>query len=55
LESEIDKLRYRKEYYKEEITPKVVDEVCFGMIEEDIFELLNLVLTDSKSAVEFVQ
>ncbi len=55
LESEIDKLRYRKRYYNEEITPKVVDEVCFGMIEEDIFQLLDLALTDTKSAVQFIQ
>lgn len=55
LESEIDKLRYRKKYYNDEITPKVVDEVCFGMIEEDIFQLLDLAFTDAKSAVKFVQ
>lgn len=55
LESEIDKLRYRKKYYNDEITPKVVDEVCFGMIEEDIFQLLDLALTDTKSAVKFIQ
>ena len=55
LESEIDKLRYRKKYYNDEITSKVVDEVCFGMIEEDIFQLLNLALIDSKSAVKFIQ
>ena len=55
LESEIDKLRYRKKYYNEEITPKVVDEVCFGMIEEDVFQLLDLALDDPKSAVKFVQ
>ncbi len=55
LESEIDKLRYRKKYYNEEITPRVVDEVCFGMIEEDIFQLLDLALTDTKSAVKFIQ
>ena len=55
LGSEIDKLRYRKKYYNDEITSKVVDEVCFGMIEEDIFQLLNLALTDSKSAVKFIQ
>ena len=55
LESEIDKLRYRKKYYNDEITSKVVDELCFGMIEEDIFQLLNLALTDSKSAVKFIQ
>ena len=55
LESEIDKLRYRKKYYNDEITSKVVDEVCFGMIEEDIFQLLDLALTDTKSAVQFIQ
>ena len=55
LESEIDKLRYWKKYYWEEITPKVLDEVCFWMIEEDIFQLLDLALTDPKSAIKFVQ
>lgn len=55
LESEIDKLRYRKKYYNNEITSKVIDEVCFGMIEEDIFQLLDLALTDTKSAVQFIQ
>ena len=55
LESEIDKLRYRKKYYNDEITPKVVDELCFGMIEEDIFQLLDLALTDTKSAIQFIQ
>ena len=55
LESEIDKLRYWKKYYNEEITSEVVDEVCFGMIEEDIFQLLDLALTDSRWAVKFVQ
>ncbi len=55
LESEIDKLRYWKKYYKEEITSKVVDEVCFWMIEEDVFKLLDLALTDPKSAIKFVQ
>ena len=55
LESEIDKLRYRQKYYNDEITSKVVDEVCFGMIEEDIFQLLDLALTDTKSAIKFVQ
>ena len=55
LESEIDKLRYRKKYYDNEITMKVVDEICFGMIEEDIFQLLDLALTDPKSAINFIQ
>ena len=55
LESEIDKLRYRKKYYNDEITSKVVDEVCFWLIEEDIFQLLDLALTDTKSAIKFIQ
>ena len=55
LESEVDKLRYWKKYYWEEITTKVVEDVCFWMIEEDIFQLLDLALTKPKSAVEFVQ
>lgn len=55
LESEIDKLRYWKKNYNDEITTKVVDDVCFWMIEEDIFQLLDLSLTDPKSAVKFVQ
>jgi len=55
LESEIDKLRYWKKYYNEEITTKVVDDVCFGMIDEDIFQLLDLALTDTESAVKFIQ
>ena len=55
LESEIDKLRYRKKYYDNEITTKVVDEVCFGMIEEDVFQLLDLALTNPKSAIKFIQ
>lgn len=55
LESEIDKLRYWKQYYNEEITPYVIDEVCFWMIEEDVFKLLDLALNDPTSAVKFVQ
>ena len=55
LESEIDKLRYRKKYYNEEITTKVVDDVCFGMIEEDTFQLLDLALTDTSLAIKFIQ
>ena len=55
LESEIDKLRYWKKYYWKEITAEIVDEVCFGMIEEDIFQLLDFALTDPKSAVKFIQ
>ena len=55
LESEIDKLRYWKKYYWEGITTKVVEDVCFWMIEEDIFQLLDLALTKPESAVKFVQ
>jgi len=55
LFSEIEKLRYWKEYYNEEITQKIVDEVCFWIIEEDVFHLLDLILNDSKSAINFVQ
>ena len=55
LESEIDKLRYWKKYYNDEITPKVVEDVCFGMIEEDIFQLLDLALTDVRLAIKFVK
>ena len=55
LVSEIDKLRYRKNYYGEEITSKVVDDVCFWLMEEDIFKLLDLALTDTKSAIKFIQ
>ena len=55
LESEIDKLRYWKKYYGEAITSKVVEDVCFWMIEEDIFKLLDLALTDPKGAVKFIK
>ena len=55
LESEIDKLRYRKKYYGEEITPNIVEDICFGMIEEDIFQLLDLALNDTPSAIKFIQ
>ena len=55
LESEIDKLRYWKKYYWKEITPEIVEDVCFWMIEEDIFKLLDLALTNPKLAVKFVQ
>ena len=55
LESEVDKLRYWKKYCWEEITTNVVEDVCFGMIEEDIFQLLDLALTKPESAVKFVQ
>ena len=55
LESEVDKLRYWKKYYWEEVTTNVVEDVCFGMIEEDIFQLLDLALTKPESAVKFVQ
>ena len=40
---------------KKKFTSKVVDQVCFGMIDDDIFQLLDLVLTNPKSAVNFIQ
>lgn len=55
LESEIDKLRYWKHYYNEEITSNIIDEVCFWMIEEDVFKLLDLALTDPNLAVKLIQ
>lgn len=54
LSSEIDKLRYWKKYYWQEISPKIVENVCFGMIDEDVFKLLDLILTDSQSAIWFI-
>ena len=32
-----------------------MDEVCFGMIEEDVFQLLDLALINPKSAIKFIQ
>ena len=55
LASEIDKLRYRKQYYSKEITPEVVDQVCFGMIDEDVFKLLDLAITKPEMAVKSIQ
>ena len=37
------------------VTSDIVNEICFGMVEEDVFQLLDFVLTDSKSAISFVQ
>ena len=55
LASEIDKLRYRKQYYSKQITPEVVDEVCFWMIDEDVFKFLDLVVTNPESAIKSIQ
>ena len=55
LASEVDKLRYRKKYYSKDITSEVVEEVCFGMMEEDVFKLLDLALSDTNAAVKFIQ
>ena len=55
LVSELEKLNYRKKYYDKEVTSDIVNEICFGMVEEDVFQLLDFVLTDSKSAISFVQ
>ena len=55
LSSEIDKLRYRKSFYWKEITPEVVNDVCFWMVEGDTFQLLDLILTNPESSVEYIQ
>ena len=55
LESEIDKLRYWKKYYWKDITPEVIEDVSFWMIDEDIFQLLDLALSNPKEAVKFIQ
>lgn len=55
LASEIDKLRYRKQYYSKEITPEVVDQVCFWMMDEDVFKLLDLAITKPEAAVKSIQ
>lgn len=55
LVSEMDKLRYWKKYYEKEITPEVVDEVCFGMIDEDVFKLLDLAISKPEMAVKSIK
>ena len=55
LASEVDKLRYRKQYYSKEITPEVVDQVCFWMIDEDVFKLLDLAITKPEAAVKSIK
>ena len=55
LESEIDKLRYWRKYYEKNITSDVIDDICFWMIEEDVFKLLDLVLTDINEAILFIR
>ena len=55
LASEIDKLRYWKQYYNKEITPEVVDQVCFWMIDEDVFKLLDLAITKPEAAVKSIK
>ncbi len=55
LLSEIDKLRYWRKYYEKEITPEVVDQVCFWMIDEDVFKLLDLAVTKPESAIKSIQ
>ena len=55
LASEVDKLRYRKQYYSKDITPEVVDQVCFWMIDEDVFKLLDLAITKPEAAVKSIQ
>lgn len=53
--SEIEKLRYWKKYYEKEITVDALDEVCFWLVEEDVFQVLDLILTDPKSALRIIQ
>ena len=55
LASEIDKLRYRKQYYNKEITSEVVDQVCFWMMDEDVFKLLDLAITKPEMAVKSIK
>ena len=55
LASEIDKLRYWKKYYEKEITPEIVDEVCFWMIDEDVFKLLDMAITEPEAAIKSIQ
>ena len=55
LASEVDKLRYRKQYYSKEITPEVVDQVCFWMIDEDVFKLLELAIIKPEMAVKSIK
>ena len=55
LASEIDKLRYRKQYYKKEITSEIIDEVCFWLLDEDVFKILDLALTKPEIAVKSIQ
>lgn len=54
LVSEIDKLSCWKKYYNEEIDVKVVEDVCFGMLEDDIFTLLDFILEDRTKAISFL-
>ena len=51
----MDKLRYRKQYYSKEITPEVVDQVCFWMIDEDVFKLLELAIIKPEMAVKSIK
>jgi len=55
LVSEIDKLRYWEKYCSKEITTEVVDEVCFWMMDEDVFKLLDLAITKPEAAVKSIQ
>ena len=55
LVSEIDKLRYWKQYYFKEINAEVVDEVCFWMTDEDAFKLLDLAINRPEDAIKSIQ
>lgn len=54
LVAEIDKLRYWKKVNQKDIDCSAVENVCFGMVEDDVFKLLDLMLNDSKDAVKFL-
>lgn len=54
LVSELEKLRYRKVANEKEITLPVVENVCFGQVDDDVFKLLDLILENRKEAVRFL-
>lgn len=55
LLSEIEKLRYWKRYNNKDITIDVVDDVCFWILDVDVFKLLDLALTNKREAIKLIQ
>ncbi|HRU50063.1 MAG TPA: DNA polymerase III subunit delta [Candidatus Absconditabacterales bacterium] len=56
INSEIDKLKYYCEYNSlSEITENLVDEVVFGFVDSQVFELLDYLLKDKTKAIKFLQ